>query len=417
MKNAKRTLLIALVMVAVLALPLVTFATTETSGGRTSGTLQIEYRFAEGETPDIPATIDQYGFTYRLVGQSAPVLESSLPVVRTYTYRVNGLLTQQQIDEAGLQNIKLTPVYVVHERKVDVELSYANTPRFRNMPTNDVDDIPLVFPCRVTSGTDPSGFETKNLNRAGVTFEIVGYEGGLASSPTPPAGYNATVVYRGTETYSEVGYFQADATFTTSETEGDINYYIIVADYETEAFDPPIEEFIAEPAIPEAPDDEVFIIDDIKPAKSFFDIFTGNVPFGSFTFEGAWSLISAILAIGGLLIAVVYAVGTLMRRRYAKTLERMNVYDERWLAMVKQRGVILRILTIILGIITLISWLFLEDFSNGFVWVNINTPVIIILFAITMVLCFFSNMRERRIYTMDTEDSDDSNSILDDETA
>ena len=416
MKNAKRTLLIALVMVAVLALPLVTFATTETSGGRTSGTLQIEYRFAEGETPDIPATIDQYGFTYRLVGQSAPVLESSLPVVRTYTYRVNGLLTQQQIDEAGLQNIKLTPVYVVHERKVDVELSYANTPRFRNMPTNDVDDIPLVFPCRVTSGTDPSGFETKNLNRAGVTFEIVGYEGGLAGSPTPPAGYNATVVYRGTESYQEVGYFEAEATFRTSETEGEINYYVIVASYETEAFDPPIEEFIAEPATPEAPDDEGFI-DETRLGQTIFDIFSGNVPFGSFSFEGAWSLISAILAIGGLLIAVVYAVGTLMRRRYAKTLESMNVYDERWLAMVKQRGVILRILTIILGVITLISWLFLEDFSNGFVWVNINTPVIIILFAITMVLCFFSNMRERRIYTMDTEDSDDSNSILDDETA
>ena len=381
------------------------YGTAVSNGGRTYGTLQIEYRFAEGETPNIPQTIEQYGFTYHLVSQSDPVLESSLPQTRTYTYEIHGLLTQEQIDEAGLQGITLTPVDVLFERKVDVELSHLNTPRFRNMPTNDVDDIPLTYPCRVTSGTDPSGFETRNLERAGVTFEIAGYEAGTNGSPAPPAGYNATVVYRGLETYLAFGYYQADAVFTTKENEGDINYYVIVAYYETEAFAPPVEEFITDPAIPEAPDLEEDV-PGIQPGKTFFDIFTGNVPFGNFSFDGAWSLISAGLALLGLSIAVIYAVGTIMRRRYASVLEKMTVHDEKWLAMVKQRGIILRILTVILGVITLITWLFLDDFSHGFVWININTPVIIILFIITMALCIITNLREQKIHKSETEEID-----------
>ena len=377
------------------------YGTTDTNGGRTYGTIQVEYRFKEGETPNIPETIEQYGFTYRLVSQSPPMLESTLPNVRTYTYRVQGLLTQEQIDEAGLQNITLTPVSVVMERKVDVEVV------FKNMPTNDVDDIPSTYPCKVTSGTDPSGFETRTLERAGVTFDIAGYETGPSGSPTPPAGYNATVVYRGVETYSEIGYYEANAVFRTTEDEGDTKYYVIVADYETEAFDPPVDEFIVEPAVPEV-SGPVVIVDEDEPrlGQNILDVISGNVPFGSLDFVGAWSLISAILSFAGILIAAGYAIGTFIRRRYVSALAKMNVYDEKWFAMVKQRGLILRILTVVLGIITLISWLFLDDFSKGFVWINSNTPVILILFAITIVLCIFTNIRERKIYLVETEESD-----------
>ena len=84
--------------------------------------------------------------------------------------------------------------------------------------------------------------------------------------------------------------------------------------------------------------------------------------------------------------------------REAHALETMGVYNEDWLKVMKKRGLILRVLTIIIGAITLVTWLFLDDFSLGMVWINGYTLTIGILFAVTLAFCVLTNVRDKKIY-------------------
>ena len=161
---------IILILLIVMALPGAVFATADPDVAGSYETMQVEYRFAEGETPNILPTIDRFGMTFYLIGQSEPMLEGSMPEVRTYRYRVNGYLTPEQIAEVEALGIKLDPVQAVFERDVDVI-------DIQHMYTNDVDDIPKTKVFSVTSGTNPSGFEDKELEYTGVTFErMIGTE-------------------------------------------------------------------------------------------------------------------------------------------------------------------------------------------------------------------------------------------------
>ena len=398
-KNIRPMLLTALSAALILAFPIAAFANEAPQEGSYGGTLQIEYRFAEGETPDIPDTIEQYGFTYHLVSKSPPVLESTMPEVRTYTYNVSGALTQEQLNTIrGLGNVKLTPVNIVYERVVDKEINI-------NMDTNDVDDVPKFMTFTVTSGTDPSGQEKKQLERVGVTFERAGVEAAGAGTGQPylPGGYIATVVYRGIETYTDVGYYTAEATFQTNETEDDIAVYVVVADYETEGILPPVdEEVIQEPVEPTESADEA--AEDIfnnmiarQSGNPFIDIMDGNVPLGGTAVAGVWSFLSMILSIAAVVIAGLYALGALARRRRVNTLEELGVYDAERLAMMKKRGNLLRILTILVGAVTLLTWIMLDNFSLGMVWINNHTITVAVLFAFTVGLCVFTSVRNRKI--------------------
>ena len=392
----KRPLLItALVLTLLFALPMSVCATDAPDGSGTRNTMQVEYRYAEGEEVVIPPDIDRMGFTYHLVSQSPPVLESTLPEVRTYTFRVEGYLTPAQVASiAGIDGVKLIPHYIVKERQADKEVQLP-------MRTNDVDNVPMTMTLQVTSGTDPSGYEMKTLDRAGIVFE-------LADPPYDkyglPAGYIANVVYRGVETYSVIGYYTGEATFTTSETESETPIYVIVADYATDEFTPQIdeeeEEVIAPIAEPEAPtpEEEPLGIIENQTGNPFVDIANGNVPLGGGGVIGVWSFLSLIFSVAGIAIACIFAIGAFIRRRLASNLENMGVYNEEWLSAVKRRGLLLRTLTIVIGIITLITWLFLDDFTLGMVWINSNTLIIGILFAVTVALCIFTNIRDNKIY-------------------
>ena len=410
-KNKKRiSLILAVVVSMLLAMPMAVFATEAPEGGGMRNTIQVEYRYAEGETVDVPAEIDRFGFTYHLVSQAPAVLESTLADTRTYTFRIEGLLTPAQIASiSSTAGITLTPQYIVKEREVDKEVQIP-------MRTNDVDDVPMTMLLQVTSGTDPSGFEMKALDRAGITFE-------LANPPLDkfglPAGYVAYVVYRGVETYSEVGYYSGQTTFTTTEESSTTTpIYVIVAEYETEVILPPIdeeeEEIVEQPAegIGEEStteeDAELVAMVENQTGNPFLDIASGNVPLGNGSITGVWSLLSLLFSAAGIVIALISALGALARRRQVSTLEQMGASKEEWFSLMKRRGVILRVLTILVGVITLITWLVIDDFSLGMVWINGYTIFIGIMFAITVALCILTNIRDKKIYSSLTDEEEHS---------
>jgi len=397
----KRGMPIIISMLALmLAAPMTAHATEPGSPSDSVGpdTMQVEYRYVEGDTPDIQQDISQYGRTYHLTSQSDPALESTLPTVRTYTYRVDGDLTPDQIAAIqGLGNITLTPENLVYQRDVDVEIVFPNSDRPQSVMTNDVDDIPQTWPCKVTSGTSSSGYETKELERAGVTYQLASprYDKrGL------PAGYIATVVYRGTETYSKVGYYSAEATFTTSEADSETPVYIIVADYQADALPPQVIEFTpVSPTSPgQSPGDEN-LTDTIgnQGPNLITDIINGNVPLGGISLQGVWSLLSMLFSAAGLIIALLYAIGASLKRSRTKMLEKLGMFDEGQLVLIKRRGAILRVLTIVFGAITLLVWLFLDDFRTGVVWIDGSTIMVGVLFAATIALCAITNLREKNV--------------------
>jgi len=391
-----------LALTLMLALPTAVFAAQPPAAGNNSTTMQIEYRYAEGDTPNIQQNITQYGQTYHLTSQTAPVLENTLPQTRTYDYRIEGALTSDQLAEVqALGNITLTPENIVYEREIDKVDTV-------HMKTNDVDDIPMTKAFQVTSGTTSSGYAMADLDRVGVTFD-------LADPPLDargmPAGYVATVIYRGTETYSDVGYYYAAATFSSTEDVNGVPVYVIVASYDpdnaptdTQVFTPTgINDTQTPTAAPPAG-----LLDTLgnQSGNPITDILNGDVPLGGFDVNtpGVWSFLSLILAAAGIVISVVFVIGAALKRKRMSELSDLGVYDEEWLAIMKRRGNILRILTVILGVITLLTWLFLDDFNLGMVWINGNTLTVAVLFVATVVLCVLTNTREKRLTAEMPED-------------
>jgi hypothetical protein len=168
--------------------------------------ITMEYRYAAGETISIPETISQFGREYRLIHTKDPVEEGSLPETRTYTYRINGLLTAGQIaDIQGLGDVKLTPVMgsLISQVEQDVILT--------GQPTNDIEDLPQI---------------RGELRLAEASFAVAGKDAfGL------PNNYTATTVYRGAETTEYIAYYAGEATYTRSITEDGTLTYVVVATY------------------------------------------------------------------------------------------------------------------------------------------------------------------------------------------
>ena len=392
------TMMLALALM--IALPATAFAAEPAPAAGGVGTMQIEYRYAEGETPDIQQSIVQYGQTYHLVSQADPVLESALPQTRTYTYRVDGALTPDQLAQVqALGNITLTPEDIVKEREVDKVATMS-------MRANDVDDIPVTKQFEVTSGTASSGYEVKDLERVGVAFD-------LANPPYDadglPAGYTAAAVYRGVETYDEVGYYYAAATFTTTESDGDVPVYVIVASYQTDAIPPQVNSMVplqtTPPDTTQIPDGYTAMLDS-QGANPFANIINGDVPLGGLSSQGVWSFLSMLISAAAVVIALVYATGIAARRARVKTIENIGIYDEERIRILKRRGLILRILTSIIGVLTLVTWLFLDDFNRGMVWINANTPTVAIVFAVTVVMCILTNIRDKNVLGSDSDEED-----------
>jgi len=395
MKKRLSVLLIIVFAIMMLA-PAAAFANDAPPPGATGGTLTVEYRFTEGETPDVPATITRFGFTYHIVSQSDPVLESTLPNVRTYQYRIEGALTDDQLkDIEGLGDVTLTPVKVIREVELDI-------PDVVQMLTNDVDDIenPKQFMVRKGNVDGPDTTELRWFELTGVTFDIISYEDGL------PYLYEATAIYRGIETESVHGYWMADMLVEAKVDEG-LDVYVIIAEYETDEMPPPVDLFVGIDMTPtgeEGLDQEELILVSEQTGNPFVDIINGNVPLGNVGFTGAWSALSMFLSLTAVVIAAIYGIGFLVRRKRAKMLEDLGDYDDDRATLIKKRGNLLRLIAIIVGVMTLVIWLYMDDLSLALVWINAFTPMVGVLFAITVVMCVITNGRSKKLLSDQEEE-------------
>jgi len=390
MKKRLRVIII-IAITLMLAAPMAAYGEQAPPPGTTGGTLSVEYRFAEGQTPDIPQTIERFGFTYYLVSQSEPVLESTLPQVRTYEYRIEGALSPEQMaDIEGLGEVVFDAVDVPVEREVNIEVKY-------QMDTNDVDDIPKTRTFTVTSAFSDTGFENKSLDLTGIKFA-----GPTVDSRGLPAAYEATAVYRGIETHEILGYYLANITYTTEE-DDETNVYIIVAEYRTDEMPPPID--IAEESAPlEQGDEEPALAAIVSGDGPLSTLLNGDVPLGSISVTGAWSVLSLLFSMMAAAIAIVFALGFAARRKRVRMLEEIGHHEDEHVDLLRRRGNILRSLTITAGVATPLIWVIMENHNNEMVWINALTPIVAIPFALTVVFCAVTNVSNKKLQGDDYTD-------------
>ena len=185
--------------------------------------IKIEYRYTEGEENkvNVPGNIERLGRGYHLIDRQAPVLEANLPVQRTYTWHIEGVMTDKEIkDLEDRDGVKLTAVSVPVGKLVD------KTEKLRDLPTNDVDALPYTKVFQVASATTPGGLTQENLACAAVRFKVQEYD-----EWNLPKYYEAEIVYRGLETVMEDGYYKVDQVYTNSEDMDEVAQYVVVATY------------------------------------------------------------------------------------------------------------------------------------------------------------------------------------------
>jgi hypothetical protein len=410
MKKRIRLLAFAIAAIFLLALPGMAFAAPDAAAA--GDNITVEYRYAEGGTPDIPASISQFGQTYNLVGTSDAVLESTLPTTRNYTYRVSGAVTPAQLAAIqGAGDVTFSPVYIDQEEEIDIPYT------FRDLETNDVEflleEAQAAGVAGLIAGTVAEGKVFNVLALSDVSFTV------LASTDGLPTQYQASCYLRGVVVTPVLGYYLASANFSTNEVEDETNQYVVVAEYAPEALPLIVEEeiveeeeVIAEPDEPEAPlpttglsDDDVALIDG-QGNNPLANIANGLTPLGGLSVEGVWSFLSLIFSVIGVVIAVFYAIGFAIRRGRVKQYESIGVYDNEALAMIQKRGNLLRILTILFGALTLVTWLILDDFTVGMVWVNANTIIVAVFFVVTVILCGATNARKAKADRYATDEAD-----------
>ena len=212
------------IIVAISARPAGAFAAQESTAGSDGQKTAItqEYTYKEGETPNIPQKIIQFGQVFKLVSVSEPAANSSLPTSRSYTYRVPVSYTPDQLSQAP-KNVRLTPVYGTGKRQVDRKET------IEGLPNNDVDKLPRSKIYGDTNGRGPGANVNGELVLAEVKYEVAGRdEDGI------PNNYKACVVYRGEENYSTLLYYNAVATYTDTVTEDGVKTYTVVATYEAD---------------------------------------------------------------------------------------------------------------------------------------------------------------------------------------
>jgi len=235
----------------------------------------------------------------------------------------------------GLEDIiNITPVEEVFEREVDKTIVIGG------LPTNEVEYLAESKEFQVAAAKEPGLQTTKALARAGVSFEIEAYEdSGLARSL--PSSYKATIVYRGTETYTEVIYYLAEVTYQKTETVGEIKQYVVKATYaptdEVARVDDVIPEVIEEGELIPDSIDEVIIEDseqvpEATPSEQTLEelkdagvplaqIGDEEVPLYGFPGMPVWALANLIMVI----LAAILAAITIIRMLVRKIKDRDNI--------------------------------------------------------------------------------------------
>ena len=408
MKRKIKAMAVVLVMAIMMFVPQVAFAVSAPPPNPWYGTMQVEYRFAEDEPFRIPQQVSRFGYTYNLTSQSEPVLESEMPLTRTYSYRVEGVLDEKQLESIkDIPGLTITPVMVQAEQEIDkIEVV--------NKKTNDVDKIDQKKEFEVTVGFTDDGKPIKGpvvMNRTGVTFEV-----GPLDEDGLPLGYTATVIYRGVEMALIHGYYQVNESFTAARV-SDVPVYVIVADYRTNEMPPPVATTLTPAAggtgagpgagpgttetaetVPEGlttiEEEQVAQQAGAGPADIpgiVQDITDGIVPLGNAEVKGVWSFLSMIFCIAGIIIVGLSVITAAYQKKRWERLEDRP-------ALVNSRGFLLRIITVVLAVNTVLTWVILDNFSYGMVWINENTLVVGILFIATTVLSIIVNAYTRRVY-------------------
>jgi len=403
MKKRLRILLI-LVMALMMAAPAAAYAAAPPANAGGVGTLTVEYSFMEGEDPGVANEITRFGMTYYLVSQTDPVLQSTLPNVREYSYRIEGaLLPEQLADIQGLGQVTFTPSWLMFEREIDREV------KLTGLPSNDVDSIPKtrVFDDVNQGREDGSDFlGEQELKLTGITFEDITKSVNIPGPGTLslPAEYTAIAVYRGVETYSVLAYYTVDMVIVTEEDLSE-DAYVIVAEYQTDAMPPPVD--IAETPLPPTEQiptdltDEDQILISQQTGNPFVDIANGNVPLGGLNESAAWSFLSLILSVAAICFAGMNVLTFITKRKQVKAVEALGAFYEERLALLKKRGNLLALMTVFMGVMTLIMWLYLDNFHYGMVWINAYTPIAGILFGFTFALNWLKDLNAKKIIDED----------------
>jgi uncharacterized repeat protein (TIGR02543 family) len=160
-----------------------------------------------------------------------------------------------------------------------------------------------------------------------------------------------------------------------------------------------VAEDIAEPKEPEVPAPTVTKESvDVRLANQtgnpILDVLNGNVPLGGFATKGAWSLLSLLMSLVAVVVSVLLVVGIFMRRRDdddegAARFDEDSEEDDR-----RRRGKILKTFTIIVGILTPIVWLILDNLNQPMVWINNWTVFVGITFIVHIALLVVYKLRK-----------------------
>ena len=406
--------LFILVIALLMAMPAAVFATTPPPANAVRGTMSVEYRYMEGETVNIPDEITRFGFRYYKVSQSEPVLESTLPLERTFSFNINGVMSKAQLDllleeDWGAGEVTVEPKLVTLNLEMDIEAQFP-------MAINDVDDIPpgdaLFTPQAIVDyilGDNP----INEVLVPGITKEsdikdvevlepplVTGVEFDPQGPADLPSSYIATVVYRGYVQFAIEGYSKIDVTYK-SDNKSNVNVYIITAEYESDELPAPVEVVtIGGGDVPLggdgglSPEDQTLV--DNQTGSLIDDIIDGNVPLGNTNVSGTWSLLSMILSVAAVAIAAIFAITLFAKRKREEVIEEHGEDSER-LAVIEKRATLLKNMTIILGAMTIIMWLYTDDLSLGVTWINMFTPIAAVLCAVTVALLVFTKMQNNKV--------------------
>jgi uncharacterized repeat protein (TIGR02543 family) len=139
-----------------------------------------------------------------------------------------------------------------------------------------------------------------------------------------------------------------------------------------------------------SPEDQIKI--EAQTGNLFTDLADGNIPYGDFKGKGAWSVLSLILSLLALIISVLLAIGAFFRRRQRDEDDHTEQDNDKQ----RKRGKILKVLTIVVGILTPIVWLILDNLNQPMVWINKWTLIVAIFFIVHIALLLVYKIRSGR---------------------
>jgi len=388
-KLRRSTLFIfVLVLVGLLALPMAVFGATN---------ITREYRYADGQPqPNIPSGFVSGGVEYRLVATSAPTREGDMPTTRTYTYLLSGNVSPDDLAAyQAMPGIIITEVDAKYERATNDAVC---TVTVNGLATNDVNELKqkgyFQSTFSISDADSESGETTAELPLAEVSYTPVDSNGdGLAES------YIATLIYRGTETFNDVHYYEVTQTITSKTMTPGTGDWIIVATYAPvgqtgtatpapqnpgggqTAVVPPVDQqgtSIGNPATPLSsgaglsPGDVTKI--GAQSGNFLTDLFSGNIPLGSFSVTGNWSVLSLVLSLVAIVTAVISLVSTFM-----------NGLGRRLFGG----------LAIVFGVLTPVLWAIIDNFGNPATILNNHTPVTLVLMIVSVICLALRGSRSR----------------------